>query len=160
MPIKRSYSCLNRRCRYEFDSDGDFPPCPRCRGLRVQWVPKPVAINSSRTAAIDTTVRELASDFGLSNFRSPTPGQAAVAPGATASASDGNYFEPQKGWRIKLPDAALSGAGHAVCAPAGVTAKIKVDPNGPALSPNPNFGPDKLRAATTIEATHRGRIPR
>jgi hypothetical protein len=124
----------------------------------VQWVPKPVAINSSRTAAIDSTVRELASDFGLSNFRSPAAGQAALA--APTSSSDGNYFEPQKGWRIKLPDAALSGAGHAVCAPAGVTAKIKVDPNGPALAPNQNFGPDKLRAATTIEATHRGRIPR
>jgi hypothetical protein len=156
--IIRSYSCLNRRCRAEFDSDGDFPPCPRCRGLRVQWVPRPVAINSARTAAIDATARGLAADFGMTNFRTPVAGQAAMPP--PAAPPDGNVFEPQKGWRIKLPDAALSGAGHAVCAPTGVIAKVKVDPNGGSLKENPGYGLDRMRSHTQIEGTHRGRIPR
>jgi hypothetical protein len=154
--IRRTYSCLNRHCRHEFDSDGDFPPCPRCRGVRVQWVPKPVAINSSRTAAIDATARQLAADFGLTNFRSPQAGQAAVAPAPPPATA--NMFEPQKGWRIQMPDAALQGGGHAVCAPTGVSAKVKVDPNSGALKENPGYGLDRMRAATQIEGTHRGRI--
>jgi hypothetical protein len=163
--IIRSYACLNRRCRFEFDSEGDFPPCPRCRGIRVQWVPKPVAINSSRTAAIDKTARELAADFGLTDFRSPQPGRAAMPappisnPERPPAGRDGNMFEPARGWRIKLPDEALAGGGHAVCAPTGVTAKIKVDPNAGGL-PATNWGPDRIRANTRIEGTHRARIPR
>jgi hypothetical protein len=162
--IIRTYSCLNRHCRHEFDSDHDFPPCPRCRGLRVLWVPKPVAIRSSVTSAIDKTARELAADFGMSNFRSPVAGQAAMPP-PPAATNKRNTFEPQKGWRIDLPDEALSGAGHAVCAPANVTAKIKVDPNAGALPPStlapPALrSPDALRQNTRIEGTHRGRIER
>ena len=156
--IIRSYSCLNRHCRHEFDSDGDFPPCPRCRGLRVQWVPRPVAINSSRTAAIDATARQLAADFGMTNFRSPQAGQpAALAP--TPSGRD-NVFEPQKGWRIAMPDDALQGQGHAVCAPTGVTAKVKVDPNSGGLKENPGYGLDRMCANTRIEGTHQGKIQR
>lgn len=163
--IVRTYSCLNRRCRHEFDSDGDFPPCPRCRGLRVQWVPRPVNINSSRTASIDATARQLAADFGLTNFRTPEAGRAAMpapatpSPAAPPTGRDGQVFEPMKGWRIKLPDEALSGSGHSVCAPTGVTAKVKVDPNSGGLRPA-NWGPDLIRQNTRIEGTHRGRIPR
>jgi hypothetical protein len=127
-------------------------------------VPKPVAIRSNLTTAIDKTARELAADFGLTNFRSPQVGQAAMPPPSAPSAKR-NTFEPQKGWRIDLPDEALSGAGHAVCAPANVTAKIKVDPNAGALPPS-SFGPadlrspDALRQNTRIEGSHRGRIER
>lgn len=161
--VIRTYSCLNRRCRHEFDSAGDFPPCPRCRGLRVQWVPRPVNINSSRTAAIDQTARQLAADFGMTNFRSPVAGQAAMPP--IAASGNRNVFEPQQGWRIEVPDDALTGQGRAVCATTGVTAKVKVDPNAGALPPT-TLGPaairapDALRAATRIEAAHKGTIPR
>lgn len=165
--IIRSYACLNRRCRHEFDSDGDFPPCPRCRGLRVQWVPRPVNINTSRTAAIDKTARELAADFGLTNFRSPVAGQAAMPPpaiphpAASAAPSNGETtFEPQRGWRINLPADALTGAGKAVCAPTGVTAKIKVDPNAGALAEDPRYSMQRIRANTRVEGQHAVRIPR
>lgn len=169
--IIRSYSCLNRHCRHEFDSDGDFPPCPRCRGLRVQWVPRPVNINSERTRRIDATARQLAADHGLSNFNTPTAGQPAVGRNQAgrpaiqptqnpASPPGPNIFEPQPGWRIAVPDAALQGKGAALCAPVGVTAKVKVDPNAGSLKENPGFGIDRMRAVTQIEGSHQARIPK
>lgn len=158
--ITRTYSCLNRRCQTEFDATADHPPCPRCRGLRVQWVPKPVAINSGATRQIDHTAARLAADFGMSNFRSPSRGKPASLAAAPAPVSaERNVFEPMPGWRINLPAAALSGAGAAVCAPTGVTAKVKVDPNaGPLKETNPATGMAALRAATVIEARHAGKV--
>lgn len=152
--IVRTYACLNRNCRHEFDSTADFPPCPCCRGLRVQWVPKPVAIRGASMAAIDQTARELAADFGLTNFRSPEIGQPAVRP--PVANKQHNTFEPMPGWKIELPDGALTGAGAAVCMPTGVTAKVKVDPNAGGLKEaDPKMGLDAMRAATTFEGRHR-----
>lgn len=122
----RSYSCLNRRCQYEFNSEGNHPPCPRCRGLRVQWVPKSFGINTARTASIDKTARELAADFGLTNFRTPEAGRSAVSL-PTPTGGNAGTFEPMPGWKINMPAGALQGAGQAICAPTGVTAKVKVD---------------------------------
>ena len=159
--IIRTYSCLNRNCRHEFDSDGDFPPCPHCRGLRVQWVPRPVAIRSSAMASIDATARQLAADYGLTNFHSPEFGQPAVRksvqPQLQKNIERGpNSYEPAPGWRIDLPASALTGKGHAVCAPTGVTAKVKVDPNVGALREvDANTGMAAMRANTRIEGTHR-----
>ena len=48
---------------------------------------------------------------------------------------------------------ALQGGGHAVCAPTGVTAKIRVDPNQGALKADPRVD---MRSVTRIEASHRG----
>ena len=158
--IIRSYSCLNRRCQLTFDSELDHPPCPNCRGLRVQWVPRGFGIKSDRTTQIDKTARELAADFGMTNFRTPAPGQSAIAPRPQPTATfkspgknERNVFEPMPGWRISLPDDALQGAGHAVCAPTGVTAKIRVDPNQGALKADPRVD---MRSVTRIEASHRG----
>lgn len=152
--VWRTYSCLNRRCRNEFNSDADHPPCPRCRGLRVQWIPKAFGINSTRTAAIDKTARELAADFGLTNFRSPQAGRSAVDLPPPAG-PDAGTFEPVPGWRVKLPAAALSGAGAAFCAPTGVTAKVKAE-IGRAVPADKNLG-----AASRIEGSWRpkGGIP-
>lgn len=158
--IIRTYSCLNKNCRNEFDSAADHPPCPRCRGRRVQWVPRPVAINSARTASIDKTARELAADFGMTNYRSPEFGKPAIVAKPTAGPATGDLpYEPMKGWRMNMPASALSGGGHAVCGPTGVTAKIKVDPNGgPLKESNPRLGMDAIRANTRIEGTHRGKV--
>jgi hypothetical protein len=44
-----------------------------------------------------------------------------------------------------------------VCAPTGVTAKIKVDPNsGPLRETNPQMSMARMRAATRIEGSTRG----
>jgi hypothetical protein len=156
--IIRTYSCLNRRCQGQFDSEGDHPPCPYCRGLRVQWVPRGFGIKSDRTTQIDKTSRELAADFGLTNMRSPQAGQAAIGTPRSENFKTRNVFEPQPGWRITLPDSALTGTGHAVCAPTGVTAKVKVDPNGgPLKESNPQMSMARMRAATRIEGSHRGK---
>lgn len=123
----------------------------------MQWVPKPVAIRSSLTSSIDKTARELAADFGLTNFRTPEAGKPAVSPRA---GNGNNVFEPMKGWRVQLPDDALTGQGRAVCAPTGVTAKIKVDPNAGGLKENPGFGLDRMRANTRVEGSTGGSIPK
>ena len=119
----------------------------------MQWVPRPVAIRSSSMAAIDATARQLADDYGLTNFHSPEFGQPAVRKSAPAPAKNiergPNTYEPQPGWRINLPD-------HAVCAPTGVTAKVKVDPNAGALKePDQKTGMNAMRANTRFEGTHR-----
>jgi hypothetical protein len=158
--IVRTYACLNRNCRHEFDwqhhdgaTGGAFPACPRCRGLRTQWIPKPVALRSAATSTTDAISRQLAADFGLTNFASPEPGRPAVR---TPASGGKNTFEPSPGWKIDLPDSALTGSGHAICAPTGVTAKVKVDPNAGALKENdPNMGMAALRRATTIAGAHR-----
>jgi hypothetical protein len=157
--IIRTYACLNRNCRHEFDwqhqadNGGAFPACPRCRGLRTQWVPKPIALRSSATTTTDQISRQLAADFGLTNFATPQIGKPAVRKGPSAGK---NTFEPAPGWKIDLPDYALTGGGKAVCAPTGVTAKIKVDPNAGALTEkDPKMGMAEMRRNTAIAGSHR-----
>lgn len=153
--IVRTYSCLNRRCRHEFNSTGDHPPCPQCRGLRVQWVPRPFAIRSQQTNKADATAAALAADFGMSDIRTPMRDRAAKA--APAPAGKGNVFEPQKGWRVNLPDAVLN-EGAAYCGTTGVTAKVKVDPQAAQRAGESNYGSSMMRNNTRIEGTHRGKI--
>jgi hypothetical protein len=156
MTITRTFSCLNRNCQTEFDSSEDYPPCPRCGGLRCKWLPKPVAINSGATAAIDLTARQLAEDHGLTNFNTPQLGRPAVNLPAMNGETAGS-FEPMPGWKINLPAAALSGGGTSVCMPTGVTAKIKVDPNaGPLKESDGRTGMAALREATRFEGRTRG----
>ena len=160
--IIRTYSCLNRRCQATWDSELDHPPCPHCRGLRVQWVPRGFGIVSDRTTAIDKTAASLASDYGMTNFASPQAGKAAIrrAPDQPRPLAAGApmSFEPSPGWRIALPDSALQGQGHAVCMTTGVTAKVKVDPNsGPLKESNPQMSMRAMRAATRIEGSHKGK---
>ena len=149
--IIRTYSCLNRRCQATWDSELDHPPCPHCRGLRVQWVPRGFGIKTDRTSQIDKTAASLASDYGMTNFHSPELGKAAVRRAFPKTTN--MTFEPSPGWRIDIPDSALQGSGHAVCAPTGVTAKIKVDPNSGPLKADPRVD---MRSITRIEGSHRG----
>ena len=162
--IVRTYACLNRHCRHEFDhaggGGGGFPPCPRCRGLRTQWIPRPVAIRSPATTHADTIARQLAADFGMTNFASPQVGRAAIRgrPGYTTTPQPNGpmTYEPQPGWRVNMPAEALAGDGKAFCAPTGVTAKIKVDPNAGALKESdPRMSMNAMRANTKIEGSHR-----
>jgi len=154
--VIRSYTCLNRNCRNEFDSSEDHPPCPRCRGLRVQWLPRPVNINSrGRAAAIDKTVRELVEAHGMTDFRSPQRGESVMKRPTPPPSGEAHAFEPQPGWRINMPDSAMQGRGHAVCATTGVTAKVAV-PFDRAVPASKTLG-----AASRIEGSYRpkGGIP-
>jgi hypothetical protein len=123
--IIRTWFCLNRWCKTTFDGEGDHPPCPRCGGIHVQWVPKPVAIRSEKTKQIDRTVAQLTGTYGDKDYRSPRrhermapPVNPTVTPGKT------RRFEPVKGWAVELP-LDQNGAPVGICAPTGVTAVQK-----------------------------------
>jgi len=126
--IIRSWACLNRHCLHQWDGDGDHPPCPRCRGIRVKWVPRPVAILSAKTKQVDATVAQLTATYGDKNYRSPVRHER-VAPRVNPIATPGKTmrFEPKgmAGWAADLP---LDAAGNpaAICSPTGVTAKLPI----------------------------------
>jgi hypothetical protein len=160
--IYRSYCCLNRRCAHEYTSTDDHPPCPRCGGLRVKWLPKPFSIASGRTADIDATVAGLVEQAGITNYNTPVRGQPVMQrTGPTGAPVDNLQFAPKAmpGWGVNLPAQCLHGQGQAYCAPTGVTAKLKnaeyqfVDKAVPASK--------SLGAASQIEGSYRpkGGIP-
>jgi hypothetical protein len=127
--IVRSWACLNRHCVNVFDmADADFPPCPRCGGLRVKWVPRPIAIKSEKTKQIDRTVTQLTETYGDKNYRSPRKHEA-TAPKVNPTVTPGKSmtFSPagMPGWKTEVPLDA-KGAPAAICAPTGVTASLTV----------------------------------
>jgi hypothetical protein len=125
--IIRSWFCLNKHCQNQWDGEGDHPPCPRCGGIRVQWVPRPVAIRSEATKKIDGTVRQMTSVYGDKNYRSPRRDES-MAPRASPVASGKTQrFTPSghTNWAVDLP-LDVNGQPVAICAPTGVTAKLPV----------------------------------
>lgn len=124
--IIRSWACLNRHCINQFDGEGEFPPCPKCGGMRVKWVPRPVAIRSAKTTQIDRTVAQLTATYGDKDYRSPRRHES-VAPKINPATTPGKTrrFEPMTGWAVDLP---LDAAGNpaSICAPTGVTAKLPI----------------------------------
>jgi len=65
--------CKNSRCGTLFHSFDANPPCPRCGCVRVGWQPGGGHVFSERTRNADRTVRNLAADFGMTDFNSPSP---------------------------------------------------------------------------------------
>lgn len=157
--IYRTWFCLNKHCRHEFTvADKENPPCPRCTGIHVKWLPKPVGIISGKTKQTDADVKGLQRIYGEKNYRSPVRGERAapkvnpsLVPGQTA-----RYGAPgAPGWNTEIPIDPNTGVmPGSYCGPTGVTAKL-----GTAIG---NRTPlHKLAATPTggiprIEATHRG----
>lgn len=158
--IIKSWACLNRYCLKVFDSsDGDYPPCPRCGGLKVKWVPRPVAIKSAATAQIDRDVQALKEVYGDKSYRTPRRGES-VAPRANQAVGNrAQRYTPMAGWTADVP---LDGNGNfmAHCAPTGVTSKVsaKVGQRVPVTS----VAGKQLGVGGNIEASHRppGGIPK
>jgi len=159
MPITRSYVCLNRNCQHEHTSADDYPPCPRCGGLRSKWLPKPFAI--SRVAAgIDQTVKEITNndsigrDLGtpMTNFRTPERGLPARMR-MPINEMPGNPALPYRG--LKLPDACFQGRGNSYCGTTGQTAPLRDSQYGFMGKPaaQSNLG----NPTPVFEARHRGR---
>lgn len=152
MPVWRTWACLNRRCKHQFNAQADFPPCPRCGGLRVNWVPQPFAIKSERTKMGDWAAKSLeeqARAGGMTNLQSPRRDERMAPKVSVQGQKMGPMdYEPVKGWKVTLP------AMQAMCAPTGLTAPLKnkdyqfmdrVAPRTPGFSdPTP-----------VIEASHR-----
>jgi hypothetical protein len=119
---------LNRFCIHQWDGEGEHPPCPRCGGIQVKWVPKPVAIKSEKTKQVDRTVAQLTATYGDKDYRSPRRHER-MAPQVNPSVVAGKTmdFTPKgfSGWTTKVPVDA-NGNPHAICAPTGVTAKLPI----------------------------------
>ena len=133
MPVWRTWNCLNRRCRNTFNAQEDFPPCPRCGGLRVNWIPRPVAVHGASAQNRKTIVNEVeeqARAAGIDQIRSTMRGDPAATRVTINTAVGGRTsdldYEPVSGWKVRLPAQALSGrSGASVCAPTGMTAPLK-----------------------------------
>jgi hypothetical protein len=139
MPVYRTFVCLNRNCQHEHTSDRDFPPCPRCGGLRSKWLPKPFAISKVR-AGIDQTVKELTNDdhkareLGIkpmTNFNTPERDRPAriKEPINYAQRDPMLPFAPnggQHGFGLNLPRECFMGNGKAYCGTTGTSAPVKV----------------------------------
>jgi hypothetical protein len=105
--INRTWFCLNKWCRHEFTvADQDHPPCVRCGGLHVRWVPKPIAIKSEATKKADRSVADLQQQYGDKNFNSPRMGER-MAPKVNPTPVPGRtmkFAAPNvQGWAVDLP---------------------------------------------------------
>lgn len=163
MPVTRTYECLNRHCRRQFNSTANHPPCPRCRGIHVKWVPGTFAI-LAKAPAVDRTVRDLAETQDVKNFRSPKRGRGVALPRAPVPASSGRTmpFTPTgaSGWTAQVPVDA-KGAPIAACVPTNVTAPLPIGKMGQidkVQEKNGNFG----EPVPLVQARHRprGGIPK
>ena len=125
MVIFRSWFCLNRHCRHEFTvADLDHPPCPRCGGSKVRWLPRTVGVISAKTQAIDATVKETLQVIGDKNYTSPRMGERMAPPLNPMARGPTKKFAPAPGWAIDCPVGADGNINQAFCAPAGITAKV------------------------------------
>ena len=86
--IHRTWQCHNTACARVFNSHQRNPACPKCGCIRVGWVPGRVNIGSETTRHNDTTLRDLAQAYGLSDLRSAREGESVKVP-ARASGGSG-----------------------------------------------------------------------
>ena len=68
MSVLRTFGCLNAKCGHQFDSWNAAPDCPKCRGLRVHWVPRGGNILGEKTKHNDRTLKSVADRFGLTDM--------------------------------------------------------------------------------------------
>ncbi len=70
--ILRTWRCLNQRCGKAFDSyEKGNPDCVHCGCARVQWIPGGGHIGT-KSAAVDATVRSLASNYAMTEINTPS----------------------------------------------------------------------------------------
>lgn len=158
MPVKRNWLCLNARCAAEFEAWEDYPACPTCQCVRVQWIPGGGHVAGTARAA-DAELRTLADNYGLSDLVSakrgerakPAVRQHAVTGGREAAVQFAPGF-------AAVPYARDSqGHAHAVCQPSmqNVNFKTKLGAGLP-LGPG-KLGHKSIATNTRIEGSHRGR---
>src|SRR5579872_3379042 len=76
MGVLRTWQCLNGRCSGQFEAWEANPECPKCRGVRVQWMPAGGHIAGAAKDA-DRELRTLADQFGLGDINSARRGERA-----------------------------------------------------------------------------------
>lgn len=75
--ILRDWECLNPDCGKMFESPERAPHCPKCRCAKTRWSPSGGHMKSAKTVHADSTLRDVANRFGLSNLKSARQGEAA-----------------------------------------------------------------------------------
>lgn len=102
--VLRTWGCLNKRCRNEFESGDANPPCPKCGNLRVGWRPGGGHVLHGSTRNTDATLRGLATRYGLTDMGQRGGTQA----GETAKRDlpqgkpmgDGRMYSPMPGFEV------------------------------------------------------------
>jgi hypothetical protein len=163
--INRTWFCLNRYCKHEFTmADADHPPCPRCGGLHVRWVPKPIAIKSAATQKADRTVADMQKQYGDQNFNSPRMHER-MQPRVNPVAVPGKTqrFAPAAavpGFALDVPVGPSGTIEQAYCGPTGVTAKVSASVGQ--RTQTTRVGGKGLGVGGRFEAVHRpaGGIPK
>jgi hypothetical protein len=163
--VNRTWFCLNKWCRHEFTmADADHPPCPRCGGLHVRWVPKPVAIKSAATQKADATVAQMQQQYGDQNFNSPRRYERmapqvnpTVVPGKTQRFAPAS---PLPGFALDVPVGPSGAIEQAYCGPTGVTSPVSAQIG--ARAGTTRVGGSRLGVGGRFEGVHRppGGIPK
>jgi hypothetical protein len=147
--ILRSWQCLNKRCGHAFESGERYPECPRCKCVRVDWIPGG-GHTAGSAPALDRTLRDLVSSFGLTDINSAERGRQAkkLQPQPMSSGAQMTF----------APGFAAPVTPHAVCVPApnvSFKVKTKVGDRG-ALAPSPNLPYSEATSSNTrIEGRHK-----
>ena len=150
--VIRSWACLNKRCGSAFSSWESNPACPKCKCVRVSWIPGGGHVAGTARAA-DAELRTLSDNFGLTNLNSAERGrQAKIIPPQLASSNRRDaavQFAPGFAQVPYVMD--NQGKAHSICAPSmqNVNFKTKVAA-GSALSPSRSV--PGVHAGTRIEA--------
>lgn len=163
--IVKSWLCLNKWCVHEYTmADADHPPCPRCGGLHVRWVPKPVAIRSAATQKADRTVAQMQKQYGDKNFNSPRMHER-MAPQVNPTVTPGKtqHFAPASplpGFALDVPVGPSGAIEQCYCGPTGVYSKVSA-PIG-ARAGITKVGGKGIGVGGKFEASHRppGGIPK
>lgn len=149
--VLRSWACLNKRCQSDFSAWEDYPACPKCGNIRVQWIPGGGHV-AGTAAAADATLRDLASRYGMSDINSAREGERAMPKLRPQKPVEGppRYFAPGFIAPVSMDSAA--------CLPssARVNFKTTMTPGNPLPKAKGAWGKD-MRSNTRIEASHAGK---
>jgi hypothetical protein len=156
--VIRSWQCLNARCHNAFQAWESNPACPKCRCVRVSWIPGGGHVAGTARAA-DAELRTLADNYGLTNLNSAQEGRGAkivkTPPPAPQNREAAMQFAPGFAQVPYVRD--RQGGVHSVCAPSmqNVNFKTRVGAEVP-------LGGGKMGFASPIsntrfEGTHRAK---
>ena len=140
MAVTRSWACLNRNCKHEFDSGLEAPLCPSCGGSPCKWVPK--AVNIGKVApSIDNNLARLASEHKFSNLVSAKEGEQARPQPAYASAGDVTQVVQTPFGGVSAPMDMTRVSARPFTAPRSGTCAVKDGPRGGSFSNLPKLVP-------------------
>ena len=152
--VLRTWLCQNAKCGAAFDSWDKYPPCTQCGCVRVTWMPAGGHIGNS-AKAFDTTLRELADAFKMTDIASAKEGERAMPKLKPQTMHDqGNAMQFAPGFVGAPYQLDAAGRAHAVCQPSAANVNFKVTvPQGQRLAKGRIGGPEQN---ARIEARHRG----